>query len=273
MIQNDSETMCNYRLSFSMSLKQNECMAEETFSQYCGNPYFEPYLTNPHYPDQTVGEWVARPYSFPWTVHVLAHISGFWYESCGGSLISFDYSNASDTVLTSSHCVRVNNRLVDANAITVTAGAFDIRDLNEPHRVTSKVLAYMSDNFGIVNKPNDVAMLRLKVKIPHSEYISPVCLPYSYQDIPWGETCFVSGWDLSKGGPLVCKLNDSYVQMGIVSFRYGHAGKHHVGIYSNVPYYSNWIYNQLWWLPDSSNSSYVGVEDDGIMGLELLHAG
>ncbi|KRY34990.1 Serine protease 30 [Trichinella spiralis] len=276
-------------------------------TNYCGNPYFEPYLTNPHYPDQTVGEWVARPYSFPWTVHVLAHISGFWYESCGGSLISFDYSNASDTVLTSSHCVRVNNRLVDANAITVTAGAFDIRDLNEPHRVTSKVLAYMSDNFGIVNKPNDVAMLRLKVKIPHSEYISPVCLPYSYQDIPWGETCFVSGWDLSKesgkpssklyqvgipilqknncrfvdahdifcvgdviggidpsqvdsGGPLVCKLNDSYVQMGIVSFRYGHAGKHHVGIYSNVPYYSNWIYNQLWWLPDSSNSSYVGVE-------------
>ncbi|KRX47705.1 Serine protease 30 [Trichinella murrelli] len=280
---------------------------KETFSQYCGNPHFEPYLANPHYPNQVVGEWVARPYSFPWTVHVLAHISGFWYESCGGSLISFDYSNASDTVLTSSHCVRVNNRLVDANAITVTAGAFDIRDLNEPHRVTSKVLAYMSDNFGDVGKPNDVAMLRLKVKIPHSEYISPVCLPYTYQDMPWGETCFLSGWDLSKesgkpssklyqvgipilqknncrfvdaydifcvgdaiggidpsqvdsGGPLVCKLNDSYVQIGIVSFRYGHAGKDHVGIYSKVPYYLNWIYNQLWWLPDSFNSSYAGVE-------------
>ncbi|KRZ59613.1 Serine protease 30 [Trichinella nativa] len=276
-------------------------------STYCGNPHFEPYLANPHYPNQIVGEWVARPYSFPWTVHVLAHISGFWYESCGGSLISFDYSNASDTVLTSSHCVRVNNRLVDANAITVTAGAFDIRDLNEPHRVTSKVLAYMSDNFGDVGKPNDVAMLRLKVKIPHSEYISPVCLPYTYQDMPWGETCFLSGWDLSKesgkpssklyqvgipilqknncrfvdaydifcvgdviagidpsqvdsGGPLVCKLNDSYVQIGIVSFRYGHAGKDHVGIYSKVPYYLNWIYNQLWWLPDSFNSSYAGVE-------------
>ncbi|KRY58843.1 Transmembrane protease serine 9 [Trichinella britovi] len=276
-------------------------------SNYCGNPHFEPYLANPHYPNQVVGEWVARPYSFPWTVHVLAHISGFWYESCGGSLISFDYSNASDTVLTSSHCVRVNNRLVDANAITVTAGAFDIRDLNEPHRVTSKVLAYMSDNFGDVGKPNDVAMLRLKVKIPHSEYISPVCLPYTYQDMPWGETCFLSGWDLSKesgkpssklyqvgipilqknncrfvdaydifcvgdaiggidpsqvdsGGPLVCKLNDSYVQIGIVSFRYGHAGKDHVGIYSKVPYYLNWIYNQLWWLPDSFNSSYAGVE-------------
>ncbi|KRY58839.1 Serine protease 30 [Trichinella britovi] len=277
-------------------------------STYCGNPHFEPYLANPHYPNQVVGEWVARPYSFPWTVHVLAHISGFWYESCGGSLISFDYSNASDTVLTSSHCVRVNNRLVDANAITVTAGAFDIRDLNEPHRVTSKVLAYMSDNFGDVGKPNDVAMLRLKVKIPHSEYISPVCLPYTYQDMPWGETCFLSGWDLSKesgkpssklyqvgipilqknncrfvdaydifcvgdaiggidpsqidsGGPLVCKLNDSYVQIGIVSFGYNHAGKHHPGIFSNVPFYVNWIYNQLSWLPDSFNSSDIGGEE------------
>ncbi|KRY34989.1 Serine protease 30 [Trichinella spiralis] len=275
-------------------------------TNYCGNPYFEPYLTNPHYPDQTVGEWVARPYSFPWTVHVLAHISGFWYESCGGSLISFDYSNASDTVLTSSHCVRVNNRLVDANAITVTAGAFNIRELNEPHRVTSKVLAYMSDNFGDVGKPNDVAMLRLKVKIPHSHYISSVCLPYPFQEIPYGETCFLSGWGFTRGrplselrqvgipilrssncrftdaydifcagdmgegnysfqidsgGPLVCKLNDSYVQIGIVSFGYNHAGKHHPGIYSKVPYYLNWIYNQLSWLPDSFNSSDIGGEE------------
>ncbi|KRX47713.1 Serine protease 30 [Trichinella murrelli] len=272
---------------------------KETFSQYCGNPHFEPYLANPHYPNQVVGEWVARPYSFPWTVHVLAHISGFWYESCGGSLISFDYSNASDTVLTSSHCVRVNNRLVDANAITVTAGAFDIRDLNEPHRVTSKVLAYI--------KPNDVALLRLKVKIPHSHYISSVCLPYhSYQEMPWGETCFLSGWGFTRGrplselrqvgipilrksncrftdaydifcagdmgggnysfqidsgGPLVCKLNDSYVQIGIVSFGYNHAGKHYPGIFSNVPFYVNWIYNQLSWLPDSFNSSDIGGEE------------
>ncbi|KRX77113.1 Serine protease 30 [Trichinella sp. T6] len=280
---------------------------KETFSQYCGNPHFEPYLANPHYPNQIVGEWVARPYSFPWTVHVLAHISGFWYESCGGSLISFDYSNASDTVLTSSHCVRVNNRLVDANAITVTAGAFNIRELNEPHRVTSKVLAYMSDNFGDVSKPNDVALLRLKVKIPHSHYISSVCLPYhSYQEMPWGETCFLSGWGFTRGrplselrqvgipilrksncrftdaydifcagdmgggnysfqidsgGPLVCKLNDSYVQIGIVSFGYNHAGKHHPGIFSNVPFYVNWIYNQLSWLPDSFNSSDIGGEE------------
>ncbi|KRZ96347.1 Serine protease 30 [Trichinella sp. T8] len=281
--------------------------AKETFSQYCGNPYFEPYFTNPHYPNQIVGEWVAKPYSFPWTVHVLAHISGFWYESCVGSLISFDYTNASDTVLTSSHCVRVNNRLVDANAITVTAGAFNIRELNEPHRVTSKVLAYMSDNFGDVSKPNDVALLRLKVKIPHSHYISSVCLPYhSYQEMPWGETCFLSGWGFTRerplselrqvgipilrksncrftdaydifcagdmgggnysfqidsGGPLVCKLNDSYVQIGIVSFGYNHAGKHHPGIFSNVPFYVNWIYNQLSWLPDSFNSSDIGGEE------------
>ncbi|KRZ96352.1 Serine protease 30 [Trichinella sp. T8] len=280
---------------------------KETFSQYCGNPYFEPYFTNPHYPNQIVGEWVAKPYSFPWTVHVLAHISGFWYESCVGSLISFDYTNASDTVLTSSHCVRVNNRLVDANAITVTAGAFNIRELNEPHRVTSKVLAYMSDNFGDVSKPNDVALLRLKVKIPHSHYISSVCLPYhSYQEMPWGETCFLSGWGFTRerplselrqvgipilrksncrftdaydifcagdmgggnysfqidsGGPLVCKLNDSYVQIGIVSFGYNHAGKHHPGIFSNVPFYVNWIYNQLSWLPDSFNSSDIGGEE------------
>ncbi|KRX77110.1 Plasminogen [Trichinella sp. T6] len=255
---------------------------KKAFSGDCGKPYFEPYLTNPRNPNRIVGGWVAKPYSFPWTVHILTHVSGLLYESCGGSLISLDSTNASDTILTASHCVRVNNRLVNANAITVAAGVFNIKKLNEPHRVTSK--------------------------IPHSEYISPVCLPYTYQDMPWGETCFLSGWDLSKesgkpssklyqvgipilqknncrfvdaydifcvgdviagidpsqidsGGPLVCKLNDSYVQIGIVSFGYNHAGKHHPGIFSNVPFYVNWIYNQLSWLPDSFNSSDIGGEE------------
>ncbi|KRZ18686.1 Transmembrane protease serine 13 [Trichinella zimbabwensis] len=246
--------------------------SKKTFSENCGKPYFEPYLTNPKNANPIDSGWVAKPYSFPWTVHIFTHVSGFWYESCGGSLISLYSRNASDTILTASHCVRVNNRFVDPNAITVTAGAFNIKKLEEPHRVTSKVLAYMSNNFGDVSKPNDIAILRLKVEIPHSEYISPVCLPYYYQELPWGETCFVSGWGLTRGkpspklrqvgtpilrkndcrfidaydmfcagdmrggkdsfqvdsgGPLVCKLNDTFFQIGIVSFGDGNARTDH----------------------------------------------
>ncbi|KRZ79028.1 Serine protease 30 [Trichinella papuae] len=278
----------------------------KTFSENCGKPYFEPYLTNPENANQIDGGWVAKPYSFPWTVHIFTHVSGFWYESCGGSLISLYSRNASDTILTASHCVRVNNRFVDPNAITVTAGAFNLKKLEEPHRVTSKVLAYMSNNFGDVSKPNDIAILRLKVEIPHSEYISPVCLPYYYQELPWGETCFVSGWGLTRGrpssklrqvgtpilrkkdcrfidaydmfcagdmrggkdsfqvdsgGPLVCKLNDTFVQIGIVSFGDGNARTDHPGIYTKVPYYVSWIYYEGSMLPESSNSSEVGGEE------------
>ncbi|KRX62549.1 Serine protease 30 [Trichinella sp. T9] len=171
---------------------------KKTFSGDCGKPYFEPYLTNPRNPNRIVGGWVAKPYSFPWTVHILTHVSGLLYESCGGSLISLDSTNASDTILTASHCVRVNNRLVNANAITVAAGVFNIKKLNEPHRVTSKVLAYISDNFDDVSMENDIAVLRLKVEIQHSEYISPVCLPKQNQKLPWGEMCFVSGWGLTR---------------------------------------------------------------------------
>ncbi|KRZ43048.1 Enteropeptidase [Trichinella pseudospiralis] len=260
-------------------------------------PYFEPYLTNPQNPNRIVGGWVAKPYSFPWTVHILTHTSGFWYESCGGSLISLYSRNASDTILTASHCVRVNNRLVDPNAITVTAGVFNIKKLEEPHRVISKVLAYISDNFDDISKANDIAILRLKVGIPHSEYISPVCLPYQNQELPWGETCFVSGWGLTRvgipilrkndcrfldaydmfcagdknggkdscridsGGPLVCKLNDTFFQLGIVSFRDDCARKNHAGIYTKVPYYVSWMYYEGSMLPDSFNSSEVGGED------------
>ncbi|KRY90855.1 Transmembrane protease serine 13, partial [Trichinella pseudospiralis] len=280
----------------------------KAFSTNCGKPYFEPYLTNPQNPNRIVGGWVAKPYSFPWTVHILTHTSGFWYESCGGSLISLYSRNASDTILTASHCVRVNNRLVDPNAITVTAGVFNIKKLEEPHRVTSKVLAYISDNFDDISKANDIAILRLKVGIPHSEYISPVCLPYQNQELPWGETCFVSGWGLTResgkpspklrqvgipilrnnncpfidvedmfcagemsggkdscqgdsGGPLVCKLNDTFFQMGIVSFGDGCARKNHPGIYTKVPHYVKWIYDEAAKLPDSSTSSEIEEEE------------
>ncbi|KRZ43043.1 Enteropeptidase [Trichinella pseudospiralis] len=282
---------------------------KKAFSTNCGKPYFEPYLTNPQNPNRIVGGWVAKPYSFPWTVHILTHTSGFWYESCGGSLISLYSRNASDTILTASHCVRVNNRLVDPNAITVTAGVFNIKKLEEPHRVISKVLAYISDNFDDISKANDIAILRLKVGIPHSEYISPVCLPYQNQELPWGETCFVSGWGLTResgkpspklrqvgipilrnnncpfidvedmfcagemsggkdscqgdsGGPLVCKLNDTFFQMGIVSFGDGCARKNHPGIYTKVPHYVKWIYDEAAKLPDSSTSSEIEDEDD-----------
>ncbi|KRY34985.1 Chymotrypsinogen A [Trichinella spiralis] len=232
---------------------------KKTFSEECGKPYFEPYLTNP------------------------PHISGFWYESCGGSLISFDYSNASDTVLTSSHCVRQSPRGCECNN----------RD--------SRCIRYKG-----FKRTSQSHIKSPCIHIPHSHYISSVCLPYPFQEIPYGETCFLSGWGFTRGrplselrqvgipilrssncrftdaydifcagdmgegnysfqidsgGPLVCKLNDSYVQIGIVSFGYNHAGKHHPGIYSKVPYYLNWIYNQLSWLPDSFNSSDIGGEE------------
>ncbi|KRY01353.1 Enteropeptidase [Trichinella pseudospiralis] len=188
----------HFGIFFHYALLMFCIIIKKTFSEECGKPYFEPYLTNSKNSNEMDGEWVAKPYSFPWTVHIFAHVSGLWYESCVGSLISLYPKNASDTILTASRCVRVNKRFVDPNAITVTAGVFNIKKLEEPHRVTSKVLAYISDNFGDVSKPNDIALLRLKVEIPHSKYISPVCLPYQNQELPWGETCFVSGWGLTR---------------------------------------------------------------------------
>ncbi|KRY80867.1 Serine protease 30 [Trichinella pseudospiralis] len=296
----------HFGIFFHYALLMFCIIIKKTFSEECGKPYFEPYLTNPKNSNEMDGEWVAKPYSFPWTVHIFAHVSGLWYESCVGSLISLYPKNASDTILTASRCVRVNKRFVDPNAITVTAGVFNIKKLEEPHRVTSKVLAYISNNFGDVSKPNDIALLRLKVEIPHSKYISPVCLPYQNQELPWGETCFVSGWGLTRGrpsskmrqvgipilrkndcrfldaydmfcagdmnggkdscridsgGPLVCKLNDTFFQLGIVSFRDDCARKNHAGIYTKVPYYVSWMYYEGSMLPDSFNSSEVGGED------------
>ncbi|XP_036985174.2 serine protease 44-like [Artibeus jamaicensis] len=48
-----------------------------------------------------------------------------------------------------------------------------------------------------------------------------------------------------SGGPLVCEFNDTWVQVGIVSWGFGCGRKNHPGIYTELSFYKDWVIDQM----------------------------
>ncbi|XP_077633374.1 serine protease 44-like [Crocuta crocuta] len=48
-----------------------------------------------------------------------------------------------------------------------------------------------------------------------------------------------------SGGPLVCEFNDTWVQVGIVSWGIGCGRRHYPGIYTEVSFYRDWVFDHL----------------------------
>ncbi|XP_058423509.1 serine protease 44-like [Diceros bicornis minor] len=56
--------------------------------------------------------------------------------------------------------------------------------------------------------------------------------------------CRVSSWG-DSGGPLVCEFNDTWFQVGIVSWGIGCGGKRNPAVYTEVSFYKKWVIDQI----------------------------
>lgn len=48
-----------------------------------------------------------------------------------------------------------------------------------------------------------------------------------------------------SGGPLVCEFNNTWVQVGIVSWGVGCGRKGYPGVYTEVSFYKDWVIDQM----------------------------
>uniref|UniRef100_A0A5S6QHH2 Peptidase S1 domain-containing protein n=1 Tax=Trichuris muris TaxID=70415 RepID=A0A5S6QHH2_TRIMR len=146
------------------------------------------------YFNRIVGGWEAVPHSFPWQVRVMTHQYGNMYGACGGSLIQLNPGNSTDLVLTAAHCFEDNGQYPSASKIKVIAGAHNLDDPYESTRMEIGVQDFAHHLYDTSTNANDIALLRLKQAVPHSDATIPVCLPKPNEAIPIGNVCYVTGW-------------------------------------------------------------------------------
>ncbi|KFD62834.1 hypothetical protein M514_05526, partial [Trichuris suis] len=163
---------------------------------HCGKPVvpLRSRHTAERLSNRIVGGWEAAPHSIPWQVRVKTKKTAVSFFACGGSLIQFRGGNSTDLVLTAAHCFEEDGKYAPVSSISVVIGAHDLNDPDETTRRTIQALQYMHKDFESKTKENDIALVRLEKAVVHSKATIPVCLPKQGDPLPFGKTCFVSGW-------------------------------------------------------------------------------
>lgn len=154
------------------------------------------YLAECGRKDQEVRIVGGRPTGvnqYPWAARIV--YNGQFH--CGASLVSEDY------VLTAAHCVRRLQR----TKIRVILGDHDQFITTETPAIMRAVTAIVRHrNFDSNTYNHDIALLRLRKKVPFSKTITPICLPKEKTDHS-GKIATVVGWGrTSEGGTLPGKL-------------------------------------------------------------------
>merc|ERR1711982_217301 len=126
-----------------------------------------------------VGGHEAEEHEWPWQVALF--IDDAWF--CGGSLISENY------VLTAAHCVD------GASYFDIMAGAHNVRESSEPHRVEiTSYNGWTHPNWDPNTLSNDIALIELPSPITFDDYIKPSCMPMAGDTADEDELVTCTGW-------------------------------------------------------------------------------
>ncbi|KRZ66495.1 Transmembrane protease serine 9 [Trichinella papuae] len=167
----------------------------------CGLTAYEIRKTDPA-GNKIAGGWYATPHSLPYQVRLYIEkregIAG-----CGGVIIQLKEGNGTDAILTAAHCVyeETLQRPVSADKIDVVTGAHDLENhFEESQRKIPVKNFVVHPDYNTRYLVADIALLKLKEKIPYTDKTRPACLPNKDDEPIPKELCYASGWGAHFSG-------------------------------------------------------------------------
>ncbi|KRY93051.1 Granzyme B(G,H) [Trichinella pseudospiralis] len=138
--------------------------------------------------NKIAGGWNAAPHSIPYQVKLyIEKRSGA--NGCGGVIIQLKEGNGTDVILTAAHCVH------DAT------GAHDLEShFEESQRKIPVKNFVIHPDYNPKTLVADIALLKLKEKIPYTDKTRPACLPNKDDEPITNELCYASGWGAHYSG-------------------------------------------------------------------------
>ncbi|NWT81859.1 MCT1A protease, partial [Lanius ludovicianus] len=130
-----------------------------------------------------VGGWQVKPHSRPYMAYLKIK-AGSQTKSCGGFLIR------PDAVLSAAHCVDEEGPM----KVTVILGAHNISDRELSQQKIRVRHWVIHPKYSRTGFKNDIVLLKLKPKARITEYVQPLSLARSNENVRAGAICKVSGW-------------------------------------------------------------------------------
>ncbi|KRX96898.1 Transmembrane protease serine 9 [Trichinella pseudospiralis] len=167
----------------------------------CGLTAYEIRKTDPA-GNKIAGGWNAAPHSLPYQVKLYIEKQN-GPNGCGGVIIQLKEGNGTDAILTAAHCVyeEILRRPVAVDKIDVVSGAHDIENHFEDSQRKIPVKNFViHPDYNSKNLVADIALLKLKEKIPYTDKTRPACLPDKDDEPITKEMCYASGWGAHFSG-------------------------------------------------------------------------
>ncbi|KAM4702993.1 LOW QUALITY PROTEIN: chymotrypsin-like elastase family member 2A [Rhinophrynus dorsalis] len=155
----------------------------------CGDP------ANPPAVSRVVNGDEAVPHSWPWQVSLQYTVNGYWYHTCGGSLI------APNWVLTAAHCIS------KSYTYRVQLGKHNLRQSELGQKTVSVIKLINHSKWTRLSNGFDISLLKLAENVTFTDTIQDACLPPAGYILPHNNGCYVTGWGyLQTDGPAADKL-------------------------------------------------------------------
>nr|AAH95714.1 Zgc:112266 [Danio rerio] len=164
-------------------------------------------LTEPRYledlaiEERVIGGEIAKPHSWPWQISLHYQYDGKYRHYCGGTLIKPGW------VMVAAHCVETSRKW------SVALGDHDIYTHEGPEQYIGVKDVFIHPNWNnYTGDGYDIALLHLSIDATLSSYVQVATLPSSGEILPYGHTCYITGWGRTQtGGSLSAQLKQAYL--------------------------------------------------------------